>query len=723
MTRFNKKAFSAAIAFIEPIAVNAMPVNLKTFDLSAYRYKGQFSAPFQGVRAGQLEHAERLMTRAGDVVVDEEQATPDRFLPKSNGIGNLDGPDGKLWYYTSNFVYDYVEVSESYKKPVMREFEYTIYDSNMELVGTIKDKVTYKEDETAIAASDILPVLTRNFFNDDDKYEVIISLTVNTLAFVNRNYSVAYSIGGEKKDGYDVPVMSIDMLVGDVLNASTPEKEEFYITFMEDDNEEVPEDWEPEPGDPDTMGYWKNLTSYGLRLEVYGKVDASGKLTKIWQKRCRLCDVAGDQQDSVFFMSLTHNGKPYFMFSHYEDSFFNPYYNFLEESTMRENNDLVVELYTLEGNELQLVQTTNIPTGLDTNVNKCIASYTAVGDLRYREDILFNDATGKADLIVTNKHYQAGNDDSSIKCYSIYSPEGVKKVSIFDYAESNISMTDLPGHEPQEMFVTTNVVGDYVFNFVDLYSGKTVLEQSYKFEIDPYSDPERVTSNIDRVASGDTYIYAGELRTPTQDEDGNDILRVIWFDKDGGFIRTDDINMGKHVHYAQCYIDNASLDPHLFAPDDYHEYMILVKRGYENDVKKEELVIGQAINPEYPDGRQLLLLTGDDEKGALANISLYLNTDTPMMMVGYRDSDYNVCMESYLLPLLAESSVGTVADGVAGDLVYDGSAVILAGHEIKVFGVNGALVASGNDRVSVRGLAPGIYVVYANGKGVRIAVK
>lgn len=725
MTRFTKTAFVAALASFMPLAGNALTVNPHSFDLSAYRYKGSVSTPFSGVRSSQLERAERIMTRVGDVEKEETQPTPDMMIPKSNTNGNFDGPDGKLWYYTGNYVYDYKYVSEHYSQPIMKEFEYTIYDSGMNLVGTVKDSVRYKEDETAVAAADFLPVLTRNFFNSDDKYEVIVGLTVNTEAHINRDYSIVYSIGGEKKDGLDVPVMNVNMIVGDVLNASTPDKEEYYITFMLDDNEEVPDDWEPAPDDPDKLGYWKMLTSYGMRLEVYGKADASGNLRKLWESRCRLCDLPGDQQNTPFFMSLTHNGKPYFVSSRYKDSFFNPYYNFTEDSSMRENNELIVDIFTLEGDALGLFQRTVIPTALDTEIDRVIATYTSVGTLRYREDILFDDNAGKADIIVTTQNYQAGNDEASINSYAIYGPDGALKSNIFKHAQSHISMSDLPGHEPQEMFVTTNMVGDYIFNFVDILSGKTVLEQNYRFVIDPYSDPERVTSNIDRVASGDSYIYAGELRTPTQDEDGNDILRVIWFDKNGGFIRTDDVNMGKHVFYAQCYIENAALNPHLFATDDYQEYMILVKRGYENDVKKEELVIGQAINPEYPEGRQLLLLMGNEEKGALGNISLYLDSDNPMMLVGYVDSKGEVSMDFYCLPLLenSNSSVGTLTGTDDGGLVYEGDALILPGHEIKVFGTNGALVASGKDRLSLNGLTPGIYVALANGKGVRIVVK
>lgn len=706
---------------------------LVKFDLHKFAYKGSTvreQAKYRNLLEGTVSYDP---TRAEKPVIlaennDGNMPQPDFSLPANEVVGDIDAPDGSLWFYTGNFKYDYIKESEYYTQAIMREYEFKIYDSEFNLVGTIKDKVNYKENETRVPQADIAPVVTRNFFNSDDNYEVVVGLVVNTVQYINNEYSIVYSLGGEKEDGYDKPVMTIQALIGDVLNASTPDEERYFITFMRDDNAEVNEK-DPDtadPDDPDKLGYWEMLTSYGITTETYAQAGSDGKLVKVWENRLRLADLPGDQQSSAFFFSFVKNDVPYFVVSKYADTFFNPYYDFMEETTQRENNKLIVDLYTVKDGKFDLVKNTEIPAPLDTENERTLCTYYSVGSLRYQDDVIFSSDPSQVEYIVTTQDYSKENDDSYISSYYIYKGDGTVKATLFKKSLSHSTLADLDGFDAAEVFVTTNMVGDYVFHIVNLRTGEEELSFTNKYEISDDIDPEMITSNLDRVPKGDTYMYAIELRSPGQDEYGNDVMRVMWINRDGSFDRIDEIPMGTGVYYATVMIESRSLNAHLYDADDEIEYLVLVKRGYENGKVMEEVLVSKPMSEAYPDGKILLTLLPDEERGVLRNIAPYTYTDSPMLIITYYNDETDRYHDDfYRLPFgSGDSGVGMIggdADGVAA-ISFDGAHLVADGM-ISVYNMQGVKVAEGKDKVTVASLTAGMYVATANGKSVKILVK
>lgn len=708
----------------------------RDFNLHSFAYKGSASNPFDNARSRMIKNANALMERregikaVGELSSPTEAPVPDKSFTKSDVIGDIDGPNGELWYYTGTLKGDSIKENEFYTRFIMREYQFDIYDEVLNHVGTIKDKMEYKDDETGgVPLCDLSPIITKKFFNSDDNYEVVVGLSVNTEVHVNREYSIVYSIGGEKEDGYDKPVMVLNSLVGDVLDASTPEKENYYITFMVDDDEEVPQG-DPDtadPDDPDKDGYWKQLTSYGLRMETYGSADETGELRLMWQKRIRLCDLPGDQQDAAYFFTYMKDEKPYFVFSHYSDSYFEPYYGILDDLVMRKDNTFVVEIYTEDNGKFRNVQTTSIPMKINENNENTLCTFYSVGSMLYRQDIQPVEGSELSDLIITTQDKVSGSDDLTNGCYYLYDAEGKLKNTIFEGCESFIPMSNLPGKQAQTMFITVETDG-YYYNFVEVPSGKLVARTSYMVPVDEVSDPERLTSNIDRVRIGDTIYYVGELRSPGQDEEGNNFMRVAWLNEDCTLSHIHEINMGQGVHYAQLYIDKAILNPSLFDNDPAtFEYMMLIKRSYNSEKKDEELLVGQAITEDSPAGKDLLLLKPDEEKGILQRISPWLNTDSPVLLVSYYNNNTNkISLDFYHLPLLDNSSVGEIPAYGVGDgscVEFDGSCLTKQGSDITVYSLQGIKLAEGYERVDISDYCAGVYVVRCNGKSVKIVKK
>lgn len=728
----------------------------------------------------QIQHANNILE--GNKGIKRENTVSPEIAAKLGPaavLGDIDTPSGNLWYYTGNFKYTYIKFSEDYSFPVMQEFEFDIYNEKIEKVGTIRDKIHYQvydaliDDSTVsgkdqiehfgpnhcekgVAMCQVAPIVTSNFFNSDNKIEIMVSLSVQTTYFVNNNYNIVYQIDGEtyqEKDHqgnlqtYNKSIKNIPSQLGDVLTTlDASGKELTLMTFMDDfepdEDFEIPDievgdgeddgegDGEGEdPGDIVIPGFWENYCSYGVDATVFrAPVEGETDIQKVKTFSVPLSKLPGDMQSTAFFMSLMNNGKVYFVFSHYEDTFYNPYHSPLAEMTMREGNSLVIEVYERNeaGTDLNLIQTTKIPTYLTKDDrNPILASYFGVGDFRYRDDLNFGE-DGKIGFYVTKRDFLAGSEDTYLYSYYYYNADGTPEKTLFTNSQSHISMSDLEGFEPQELFIDTDMSGDYVFHFIDLKSVKEVLTLNYRFEIDEDSDPERMTANLDRVKRGDTYVYANELRLPTQDDEGNDIGRILWFDRKGKFDHLDEINMGKGVYYAMYYIDGRSLDPEFFYKDDKNEYMMLVRRNV-NGTMIEELQVAQAISKEYPAGR-VFLTAGPDETGALARVFIDSYSKTPHIFVSRvgldSHNDHYYMWDIYSIPFL-ESGVGAIENTASGRgaISFNGETVTCQDETIEIFAVNGMKIAEGTGAVSVADLESGIYIVRAAGETAKIMVK
>lgn len=165
------------------------------------------------------------LTRWAPATAETANPKPSFEFKDQDYFGDLDGPDGKLWYYTAHFDYKRIEPHDNveYVDFIMQRYHFSIYDAEMKYVGTVSDTVTYAENEVRVRQADLAPVVTRHFFNTDDKYEIIVGLVVNTTYYVNRNYTKIYSLDGEKTDkGFDVCCQTFNEPVCDVLDASTP---------------------------------------------------------------------------------------------------------------------------------------------------------------------------------------------------------------------------------------------------------------------------------------------------------------------------------------------------------------------------------------------------------------------------------------------------------------------------------------------------------------------
>lgn len=724
--------FSTKLFLIGAIAISgcnltslAAPKTPQQFDLANMRYKIDSPSVFHNRNAKEINRINSLIdpVKTPLKTASFENPAPSIELPAGDVMGTIDAPDGALWYYTGNFVYKEIPPHDNvwFTDRILQEYCFTIYDSKMNIVGTIKDKMDYAENEVRTVLCEITPVATRNFFNTDDKIELMVGLGVNREGGGNNYRTLIYALDGAKDaEGFDTVIDVMDDLVGDVIEGPAAEgSDNFYICFMTDvfDEDEMVDDT-----------FWSYLLSMKAEIDVYGKaVDNSGP-RKIFTKVMPLIQLPGDQQDVPALLSMRRGDDVIFCISEYKEPFYNRYDDPMsEEMTQREGNSLIINLYKASETGLTLFSTTEIPVVLDPMNDSsgnptCLFSYYSVGSLGYRDDILF-DAPGvqpdKPDFIITRGNYQVSTDGIT-NSYFTYKSDGTLKNTLFLYADGTRAMGDIEGFEPQQLFVSKDSYG-YLYNFVDLYSAKTVTKIEADYYYDDDSDSELLTSNVARTPVGDTYKYVFELRYPLVDDDENDNLRFMYINRDGKYDHMEMVNMGKGVAYAQSYVSTEALAPHAYTTSDTPAFMMLVKRGIEgSDVKIEELMIAEAITAENLAGKTLLQV-GPGEKGVLASVvpEFGEGDQSGRLLIYYSSDSDKYSLDIYNLPFTSAGSGVEIVGEDQMQISVEGSCLVAKG-EIKVYTVDGKLVAAGLDSVEFASLGSGLYVVSAGGKTYKI---
>lgn len=728
MKHFSLSTFT--VATILAVGMNSASAETKFstgFDLTKHRYQIDSPSVFHNRHARDINKINNLVESKKNInrAPAIENPKPLHTFAPATQVGNIDAPNGELWYYTGEF--DYLEIPPHdnvyFTDRILQEYTFYIYDSDMKPIGTIKDKMDYAPNEVRVPLCELTPIATRNFFNTDDKIELMVALAVNIEGGGNNYRSVVYTLDGKKDaEGFDEPIMVMDDLVGDVIEGpSTDGSDNFYLAFMRDV-------FEPEEGAGES--FWDYLLAQKAEITVYGKAIDDNGPRALFETIIPLIQLPGDQQDVPAMMSMRRGDDVIYSVSYYKEPFYNRYDDpFSEEMTMREGNELIIDLYKVTESSFTKFSTTEIPMTLDPMKDAdgnptVLFSFYSIGNLRFHGDILFDapGATAEApEFIVTRGNYQVSSD-AIVPSYFTYNNDGTLKNTLFEYADGSLSLGDLEGFEPQQVFVSKDAFG-YLYNFVDIYSAKTstVIEAEYYYDDD--SDSELLTANVARYAIDDTYKYVFELRYPLVDENENDILRFIYINRDGSYDTMEYVNMGTGIAYAQSYLSTEALAPHAYSTSDNPVFMMLVKRGIEgSEAKIEELMIAEAETDEHPEGKTLLQV-GPEGNNTLASIVPEFPVDDKFgrLFIYYVDTDSDkYILDIYNLPLeeVPGGNVQSVTYNQEG-LAFDGKTVYSAG-EIKVYTIFGTLVATGLDSADLSTLGAGVYLINAGGKSFKI---
>lgn len=656
MGKFTRLALALSLPLVAIIAT-AAPTTKSTSlpDIANMRYQARnYKTLFNSDRSERINEINKLIVDKSQKSLSRTSSlTPDFSLPASDQYEYLDGPNGAVYLCSAEFETEEFQENEYYTRKDITGYHFKIYDTGFNLIGEVKGKVQLDtitnpdNPETRVASMGLTPVLTRRFFNSDDKFEVLVYFNFNTPDYTVNCRSMAFQLGGEKdEEGYDKPLCTINGNLCDVLEAPSGKwSEDYYLSFATDYA------FPTEPGDDSFEGY---VNSLGVLIETYKKVPyGSNAPAKIFEYKMRLNDWPGDQENATPLISRCIDGKPYFIVNGYTDGlwlFDEPGESGFSEQIWNDQTKFFVDIYQPTSLENpNLLQHTEIDMKLSEGDN-IFATFYYLGNLGYREDVNYDycDEEGKANLVITTKDWD-GAEMGTTSSYYLYSPSGELKTTLGEKIDGVLGMSDINGQEPEYMFISLKD-DQYLFTFLNPFNGNVHHQIN---QVLPWNGSyEGLYVNADRVASGDSYKYCFELSSLGLDDKGNDIMRIGWVNTDGEIISVDEINMGQNVNMANVYIGQEVLSPYTFDTTPEREYMIIVKRGQPfSAITQEEFIISTAATEEKPTGNILLEITPDDVRGNLIQISaldLQNNPTLWVMFYDYMTSKYT--QDFYRLP-------------------------------------------------------------------------
>ncbi len=564
---------------------------------------------------------------------------PDEVFPPSQTFGTINGPDGNVWTYTMDYTTTTVEYTTFYTSVTVK-----IYDAQRQLKGQFTDTFTLREGDRGVNFVQLNPLVTKKFFNSDDKYEVMLFAHVVTEDNTGRFFNDAFAIGGDGKllatiDGNEC--QAVDM-------ATDQWTEDYYMLFYEESFEEV------QVNDTTTD------EKYYLNFHVYKKGGySSTHPIKVHTFKIDYEHVAasGNEPLPVYMM---RNGKQLvFATAFYEKPYFDPDIPFWEDPVVQPDNNLVITLYN---SNFQQTNQTKIPVPV---TSEYIYTFPYMGGFRGNNDITFGEFDNTTDPIFVITFDDYTSEDDFLRSFYLYNKDGERIGTIAEETMGDIRMSEIAGQPTQWCFLQT-VNQETTFTYVDLPSLEIAAQ------IPAVIGGLSLTTSMDRTPAGEGYNYVFSMAQGASNDKGEVIHSIAWFNGDGSFSHYDDLNLGANVAQAQVYIGADALDPWLFSTkDDAYEYMVLAKESIEEGSSKtaEHLYV---INT---NGEKLLDYAPVDSLGG-ALVSIYLlNTKTYPTLLCVRSnmqSDRLYTMNFTDLPLSAfQGGEGTAANpyliATAGD--------------------------------------------------------
>lgn len=543
--------------------------------------------------------------------------TPDEVFPPAQTFGTINGPDGNVWTYTM----DYVTNEQGFYTSVT----VAIYDAQRQLKGSFTDTFTLREGDRGVNFVQLNPLVTKKFFNSDDKYEVMLFIHVVTEDYAGRFYNDAFAIGG---DG--TVLATIDGNQSCAVNMATDQwTEDYYMLFYEESFDSVQVN--------DTTIEEK----YFLNFHVYKKGGYASKepiYLHTFQIDYEHVASSGNEPLPVYMM---RNGKQLvFATAFYEKPYFDPDIPLYEDPVVTPDNNLVITLYNAN---FQQTSQTKIPV---PETSEYLYTFPYMGGLRSNADITFGEFDNTTDpvFIITFDDYTS--EDEFLRSFYLYNKKGERIGTIAEQTMGDIRMSEIAGQPTQWCFLQT-VNQETTFTYVDFPSLNVAAQ------IPAVIGGLSLTTSMDRTPAGEGYNYVFSMAQGASNEKGEVIHSIAWFNQDGSFSRYDDLNLGTKVVMAQVYVGADALDPWLFSTkDDAYEYMVLAKESIEEGSSKTQ----EHLYVVNTNGEKLLDYAPVDSLGG-SLISIYLlNTKTYPTLLCVRSnmqSDRLYTMNFTDLPLSA----------------------------------------------------------------------
>lgn len=545
-------------------------------------------------------------------------------LSQVESFGLLDAEDGTSWLYTIQ-----TSPSETYAYSY-GSADIKLYDNQQNLITSVHYEVPEGMNVNAIEP---FGAVSSKFFDLDSKtQEFTIFIHEVGPDYKSIGHIVVYNTKGEQVKSFDA---------GNLIWFDATEKWETYQRAI--------------------------LVTEGQTVEGQTTTVMSILKPVAWNSSENVVEHTFELRDDLIEYS---NGpclntykigtQPYYVLSYYEQPFTQGWDEDYE-IILTENNNFCVEIYD---RNFEQISNFKVPV---TAPESAYCSMYAVGLYSYH-DLVRGYYTGddKFNVVVTRNDVLLDTDDDTYPyTFLVYDQEGQYVNTIAENVITWKQLTQIAGEADEAGFVCLNG-SEESLHFVSLPSCQDVL--TLPSEV----GGRRISSNIDRypVAGGD-YQYVIGMGDAEEDELGNVIAAIGWFDRQGKLDHYVHFNLGVNGEYFTPLIENYSLNPALFNTDSRHEYVYIAKIRRDDGSELVDNVLIVADD----EGQEIARYRGNDTMKLRIAAVIDYDTNQPRLVVGlYSETDGTYSVEFYPLPLtkFEQGGTGSIDDpyliASAGDL-------------------------------------------------------
>lgn len=477
--------------------------------------------------------------------------------------GFLDSPDGADYFYVGETTMESIK-HDYYVENNFKAFKITIYDDNLQVVGSIEDEVDLGEEYGRCNSIQVAPLLTRKFFNYDNNIEVMVAFSYQyknnpdgSPRYGSDMNTKVYSIGKKgavyKADSYYVNAINTE---------PSSFGENFYITFIGQDN-------------PEEQFINNVLNAFDYTFSVYRKAgyDSNGQPKLIGVMRYPQVCTSGE--NAIDFVATVNNGKAYFALNHLKYSFFeNPYD--INNENLTADNQFIISLFQADSSNFSMVKQTVLPC---EKKDDSPGSFYYLGNFDYDNDIRFGYWNSDDTLpcyMVTRQSYVPGSDDY-LTDYYVVDTDGNEVINMAEGISGITHLSPIPGFDDQFMYIMQDSQSAGNIRTLGIFVNTRTGQEEAVVPFD-LGQGYSLNTGVDRVPVKGSYQYVVSQISSESDAQGNAIHPVVFVNQEGEIDHVDRLNIGKDVAMAQVNIYGPQLDPYIFNSDADREYQVLLKR-------------------------------------------------------------------------------------------------------------------------------------------------
>ena len=552
----------------------------------------------------------------GNIATPDYTLTSDYYQDQET-MGTIFSPTGKEWFYVLEIEGTRLNPENPYYKDMdFTAFTIKVYDERLNFVGQAHGDVIAPEGSLKCRRISPSVQLTSTFFNVvPGDIEVMFALAFNpgpdesgAMRYGAKQTTQAYSLTTDIPEGGSKLLFHTEGYCISAVNTGNAVSENYTMLFANDTS-------------------WDGEDTRHCDFTIFKKAEWGKDASLVKKLNIDLYMTMADGINETIPVLLSANGSDvYVATAMYEKMFLQD--PTAADPTLNKDNNYIITLYKLNGNDLAKVSETKIPCSAPDG--EYIYRSYALGNFSAHNDLTFDFGDGETPCYIITVVDSDNTDDTSANYY-VYDVDGNVVASFGGGSSGYVFFSDFEGQPKQYGFNMLAETGEYGYVIVDYPSLQEVGVIPTMFEYD--GDLWNVISVPDRAMIGGKPYYVCSALPTGSNGDGGDHF-IAWFGADGQLDHLDSLHMGESVAKVLSYITGPMLNPYVLHTDSNVEYFTWVYRFKEEGSSATSLELAVCdTNGNIIAARKM------PDSNTYPNAYVSNTTTDPFIVISYRENN------------------------------------------------------------------------------------